>query len=202
MMGHSNIPLCCDVSADGLSFLTCHKGFDGTGCELRVWDRRCEFATFDRPFFTDCLRISDGQMLQMDRQGVTRSVLRGHEQAVQSCAFLPGGASGDLYAVSGGSDKTLRMWDCSGNGGEEQAPPSACLGTHYFPSPVQTIALLTPNPAAPAAAASGGDGFDLNFEDDEPLAPPAGAGGTAGEIAVGCFDGSLVSWQDTDPPTP
>ena len=111
------------MSADGLSFLTCHKGFDSTGCELRVWDRR---------------------------QGVTRSVLRGHEQAVQSCAFLPGGASGGLFAVSGGSDKTLRMWDCSGNGGEEQAPPSACLGTHYFPSPVQTIALL--NPAAPAAA--------------------------------------------------
>ena len=27
LMGHSNIPLSCDVSADGLSFLSCHKGF-------------------------------------------------------------------------------------------------------------------------------------------------------------------------------
>lgn len=39
-------------------------------------------------------------------------------------------------------------------------------------------------------ACSGGDGFDLNF-DDEPLAPPAASGAAAGEIAVGLFDGSL-----------
>eukprot|EP00899_Mesostigma_viride_P018849 jgi/Mesvir1/26966/Mv20683-RA.2 len=34
--GHVNIPLCCDVSADGLYFVTCSNGFDGQGCEVRV----------------------------------------------------------------------------------------------------------------------------------------------------------------------
>ena len=162
MMGHSNIPLCCDVSADGLSFLTCHKGFDGTSCELRVWDRR---------------------------QGTTRQVLRGHQQAVQTCAFIGGGAG--RYAVSGGSDKMLQLWDCSGSAGETAAPPSACLATHYFPSAVQAITPLSAPSAAAAAASSGAEGFDLSF-DDEPLAPPpTAAAATTEQIAVGCFDGSL-----------
>lgn len=162
MLGHSNIPLCCDVSRDGMSFLTCHKGFDGTGCELRVWDRR---------------------------QGATRQVLRGHQQAVQSCAFV-GNTTGS-YGVSGGSDKTLRLWECSGSTGETAAPPSACLATHYFPSAVQSVAPLSGLPV-PAGAPSSTEGLNLSFEDDE-LAFADGKSSNTNpiQIAVGCFDGSL-----------
>jgi WD40 repeat protein len=161
MLGHSNIPLCCDVSGDGLSFLTCHKGFDGMGCELRVWDRR---------------------------QGATRQVLRGHQQAVQSCAFI-GNVTGQ-YGVSGGSDKTLRLWECSGSAGETAAPPSACLATHYFPSAVQAVTPLSDLPVpAGGGAASSTEKFDLNFDDDEVSAK--GSKADPIQIAVGCFDGSL-----------
>lgn len=159
MLGHSNIPLSCDVSGDGLSFLTCHKGFDGTGCELRVWDRR---------------------------QEKTRQVLRGHQQAVQSCAFV--GSIAGKYAISGGSDKTLRLWDCSGSAGETAAPPSACLDTHYFPSPVQSVATLSAPPVLTGGGVTRAEGFDLCFDDEE--APPV-QNIEPVQIAVGCFDGSL-----------
>ena len=30
----------CDVSGDGMLFLSSSNGFDGAGCELKIWDRR------------------------------------------------------------------------------------------------------------------------------------------------------------------
>ena len=53
LMGHSNIPLSCDVSADGLSFLSCHKGFGArdrlltiflVGLRFDAGDARCRWA--------------------------------------------------------------------------------------------------------------------------------------------------------------
>ena len=106
-VGHSNIPMDVDVSTDGvcgapvcflcdicrlvmswfpyfvgLTFLSCHKGFDGNGCEVRVWDRR---------------------------QGVVRQICAGHTQAVHSCTFLRHSFKGEV-AASAGRDKTLRIW--------------------------------------------------------------------------------------------
>ena len=40
LAGYVYFPLCVDVSGDGRYFLTGSKGFDGVGCELRIWDRR------------------------------------------------------------------------------------------------------------------------------------------------------------------
>ena len=164
MLGHSNIPLCCDASCDGLSFLTCHKGFDGTGCELRVWDRRQVSLSLSLSlsllFLSFSLLLTASRLLSLAArwQGATRQVLRGHQQAVQSCAFV--GSLEGQYAVSGGSDKTLRLWDCGGNAGETAAPPSACLATYCFPSAVQAVTPLS----GPTVVK---EGFDLSFDGDD-----------------------------------
>lgn len=87
---HNNVMTCCDVAPDTLTFLSSSNGFDGAGCELKVWDRRM------------------GKML---------CDLRGHTQTVSSCAYLPSAASAQPSAmplvVSASSDTTMRTWDPS-----------------------------------------------------------------------------------------
>ena len=126
--GHSNIPLAVDVSLDGQSFLSCHKGFDSVGCELRVWDRR---------------------------QTEARQLLHGHTQAVNSCAFLPHCGSGRggsaAFAASAGKDKTLRVWAL---GGGEQGE---CVATHYFATAVLDMAVLAQPASDLYGSRAGGD---------------------------------------------
>ena len=114
-------------------------------------------------------------------------MLRGHQQAVHSCAFLGSGG----HAVSGGNDRTLRLWDCSGSGGES-ADPAACLGEHHFGSAVQSIAVLS---AAPADNGSTDGTVELTFDDSlVPATPTAPI-----RLAIGCFDGSIhVAQVDAD----
>ena len=48
--GHVNIPHCCDVSADGNYLISSSNGFDdGSGCEVKVWDRRAAGRTMRPP---------------------------------------------------------------------------------------------------------------------------------------------------------
>ena len=83
MEGYVYFPLACAAAGDLL--LTGSNGFDGEGCELRVWDRR------------------------MLRQ---LSLLQGHQQAVCGVALLPATADAPtVSAVSGSKDGELRLWD-------------------------------------------------------------------------------------------
>lgn len=82
-------PLCVD--SDGPYVATGSNGFDGVGCEVRVWDRRT--------------------MTQLHE-------LRGHEQGVTGVAFLRGsGGGGDTLQQrlvgSGCKDGTVRVWDAN-----------------------------------------------------------------------------------------
>lgn len=85
MEGYIYFPLAC--AATGEYFLTGSNGFDGEGCELRLWDRRklkqlCEF--------------------------------RGHQQAVTGVALISQGVGNShLSPASGSKDGTLRVWDVS-----------------------------------------------------------------------------------------
>ncbi|KAF1333280.1 Wd repeat-containing protein 31-like, partial [Globisporangium splendens] len=63
--GYVYFALCVDVSPDGNYFLTSSKGFNGVGCEVRVWDRRA------------------GKQLHE---------FNGHQQDTTSCCFLPSAA--------------------------------------------------------------------------------------------------------------
>ena len=79
--GYVYFPLCLDISPDGNEILTGSKGFNGVGCEVRVWDVRA---------------------------GKVRLELNGHEQDVKACKFLtesPG------RVITGSKDKTVRVWN-------------------------------------------------------------------------------------------
>ena len=78
--------------------LTSSKGFDGVGCEARLWDRR-----------------------RADREVL---LMAGHQQDATACAFLPapggggGGGGGALgaggcpaFAATASKDSTVRVWD-------------------------------------------------------------------------------------------
>jgi len=85
LRGYQYFPLCMDVSVDGRYILTGSKGFNGVGCEGRLWDRRM------------------GKVLQD---------FVGHTQDTVGCAFLPQsheGPTGRVATVS--KDQTLKIWD-------------------------------------------------------------------------------------------
>lgn len=85
--GYTYFPLCVDCA--GHLVLTGSNGFDGTGCELRLWDRRT--------------------LKQVHE-------MRGHKQAVTGCALLrsqAGAGWSSLRAVSGSKDGEVRLWDAS-----------------------------------------------------------------------------------------
>ena len=87
--GYVYFPLAC--ACDGHFCLTGSNGFDGVGCELRLWDRRS---------LKEAVHKMDG-----------------HEQAVTGVALLGGGAAGSRpRAVSGSRDGNLRLWDLDQGG--------------------------------------------------------------------------------------
>jgi WD40 repeat protein len=99
MVGYVYFPLCIDVSADGRYIATGSKGFDGVGCEVRVWDRR------------------QGQLL---------CEMQGHRQSTVGCAFLHGGHT-QLASVS--KDQSIRLWDVGVEGvGREVFNDVGCTG--------------------------------------------------------------------------
>ena len=105
--GYVYFPLCIDMSSDGNRFVTGSKGFDGVGCEIKVWDLRA------------------GKVLHE---------MTGHQQDVTGCIFLDGGGGGGAgggsdRVVSVSKDMTVKVWDASAGGAalhshsEEQGGP-------------------------------------------------------------------------------
>eukprot|EP00949_MAST-11_sp_MAST-11-sp1_P000096 g96.t1 len=89
LQGYTYFPLCIDVSPDGNYILTGSKGFNGVGCELRLWD------------------VRTGKQLKE---------MTGHMQDTTGVAFVPapvGSSSSSLCAVSVSKDQTVRLWDVS-----------------------------------------------------------------------------------------
>ena len=80
MTGYIYFPLCIDV-IDDYYVCTGSKGFDGTGCEVRVWDMRTT---------KQCV-----------------SELNGHRQSVVGCRFLDN--KNRIVTVS--KDQTLKIWN-------------------------------------------------------------------------------------------
>lgn len=95
--GYVYFPLGMDVSADGNYLLTSSKGFNGVGCEARVWDLRGDGPLDDT--FTHATQVRE---------------YRGHQQDTAACAFVRGG--GDVHGkrgvfVTASKDGTLRVWE-------------------------------------------------------------------------------------------
>lgn len=83
--------LSVDVSPDATYILTSSKGFNGVGCEVRVWDRR-----------------SAKQLHEFT----------GHQQDATSCCFLPAAADTNVQSalpipVTASKDGTVKVWDAA-----------------------------------------------------------------------------------------
>lgn len=89
--------LALDISADGRYLLTASKGFNGVGCEARVWDLRG--GKGDSEGGMGMVLPPSGTACQI------RSPYTGHQQDATGCAFLPlamgtGGPSGGQAFVT------------------------------------------------------------------------------------------------------
>ena len=104
--GFTYFPLCVDVAPDGARVATSSKGFNGSGCEVRLWDlRRCGGG------------IGGGG--NGGGGGPLLRTLTGHAQDATACAFFSGGA----LLASASKDGTVRVWAAE----EEDAQPRAVL---------------------------------------------------------------------------
>ncbi|KAJ4454536.1 putative Wdr31 protein [Paratrimastix pyriformis] len=110
----TQIALALDIDASGNRILAAFKGYDGDGCELKVW--LLVASSFRRMFSVCWMRIfkgydGDGCELKLwDRRFMDRPQVKfcGHTQAVGACAFL---ARGEMpYVVSGSNDRRLMVW--------------------------------------------------------------------------------------------
>ena len=123
--GHNNIPLHCTVAAAGGHLLSCSNGFDGRGCEVRLWERRGE-----------------RQLAQMD----------GHRMSANQCAFLEAPAAlCPPASVSCSADQTVRFWDHGAAAGGAGPPAEvACLSLPGDRGPYTAVAALEPTAGDPA----------------------------------------------------
>ena len=177
---HNNVLTCCAVSADGQLFVSCSNGFDGQGCELKVWDRRQSKLLFD---------------------------LSGHTQSVTCCGFVPGSpsaghAGSSPLVVSGSQDATLRSWSIEGAEGSQV---SCCrLETAH------RLTSLAVAPAAGWGAAQGPGDTNPANPAEQPQLLTASFSGAVGwwEMAAGgscklracASEGSLLSRGDHETP--
>lgn len=90
--GYVYFALSVDVSPDANYLLTSSKGFNGVGCEVRVWDRRTAKQLHE---FT------------------------GHQQDATSCCFLPSATDSNLsdngipIPVTASKDGAVKVWDAA-----------------------------------------------------------------------------------------
>jgi WD40 repeat protein len=95
-----NVQLSLDVSPDGRYLLTSSKGFNGVGCEARVWDLR-----FSRAAVADS--TADGGAVQ---QPILVHTYLGHTQDTGACAFLQQAVGGIPLFLTASKDESIRLW--------------------------------------------------------------------------------------------
>jgi WD40 repeat protein len=146
--GYVYFPLACDVSPDGRYILTSSKGFNGVGCEARLWDLRrgggngssgsgsgSGGASSAGPWGADSFVRNEVSPAQV-------GVFQGHTQDTTACAFLHEPLHGsDVHAfVTASKDGSLRLWNRDGlrdsgrDSGRDGAKDSLCLSEHFEPS--------------------------------------------------------------------
>jgi len=71
--GYSYFPLCTDVSGDNHYAVTGSKGFNGSGCEIRIWDLRMNaqlrVLSGHQQDVTGCRITNDGRILTACKDG-------------------------------------------------------------------------------------------------------------------------------------
>jgi WD40 repeat protein len=71
--GYSYFPLCVDVSSDNHYAVTGSKGFNGSGCEVRIWDLRMNsqlrVVSGHQQDVTGCRVTGDGHILTACKDG-------------------------------------------------------------------------------------------------------------------------------------
>jgi WD40 repeat protein len=137
--GFTYFPLCVDAAPDGARVATSSKGFNGSGCEVRLWDlRRC-----------------DGGGGGSGGVGPLLRTFSGHAQDATACAFFSGGG----LLASASKDGTVRVWDTEA---VEGAPPRAVLAV---PGAAFTSLCVEPRGAGGGALlAAGHEGGVATFE--------------------------------------
>lgn len=73
LSGYTYFPLCVDVTSDNLYAVTGSKGFNGSGCEIRVWDLRMhkqlQLLTGHQQDVTGCKVTADGRIVSACKDG-------------------------------------------------------------------------------------------------------------------------------------
>lgn len=116
LVGHTDIVLSVDVSADGTWAISSSK--DNT---VRIW----KLYTTSAPLPAAAGSSTSDERALERLGGTCVAILRGHAEAVAACcfsnrvpSFLSSSSSSDsaakipFLAVSGGRDRTLKLWDC------------------------------------------------------------------------------------------
>ena len=135
--GNTYFPLACDCA--GPYCLTGSNGFDGDGCELRLWDRR--------------------KLEQV-------TVFGGHDQAVVGVAFLHSAGGEGVCAASASKDGSVRVWDLLRGAciAETIVPGGAsALATAVADEPHAQLYVGDSSGGMHAYRATGADGADLRL---------------------------------------
>jgi WD40 repeat protein len=103
LTGFQYFPLCLAIDESQPLLAAGCKGFNGVGCDIKVWDVR---------FF---------------RPGKFLSELSGHQQDVTCCSLLPNSSSPTI--LTGSRDSTLKCWSLDANDSENHT--SAAVVTTF-----------------------------------------------------------------------
>eukprot|EP01084_Bolivina_argentea_P179997 310981_1 len=85
-----NIPLCCDIATNGINVIVSFNGFEGNGCELKMYDNR---------------KWNDRNYSEIWTQNTA------HQHAVTVCKFVNSTSATNLQILSGSKDETLKLWE-------------------------------------------------------------------------------------------
>eukprot|EP01083_Nonionella_stella_P002560 7351_1 len=100
-----HIPLSCDVAHDGVHVIVSFNGFDGDGCDLKLYDIR-KWNGSDSAIWTQP---------------------SAHQQAVNVCRFINASTTTNLSVLSGSNDETLRIWNIPHQNETYDGTNSGCI---------------------------------------------------------------------------